>query len=264
MTARLDLAGDLPAGAKARIRDFLEREPGGTRKIYAALAHKVWTLLIERRLDDEVRDWHGLLQDVRGAIRQSDAAAGERLIALSDLLGESISLAETSPADELAQRPHARRILHALRESYGFVARKDLLELLKLKTTHLSNVLSQLVAHNLIERRDAGRETEFRLTARGREILDPNAGSSFATMLSGLAAFAGSAAVQHEQIIALHNDSNFGSPLGDLQFGNLLLARPAPRVERFTSNDQLHVVPAPLSHWAIDKTALGLVALPGG
>src|SRR4051794_1040598 len=123
---RADFAGRAPDEARAAIAEILASEPTATRKIYAGLAHKVWSLLIERRLDGEVRDWHGLLLGVRGTIRASDDAAAERLTALADLLRESLSLAETSPLREVARRPHAWRILGRLADTDGFLPRQTL------------------------------------------------------------------------------------------------------------------------------------------
>ena len=169
--SRVDFAGDEPGSARAEIRAMLASDHRSTRKIYAALAHKVWSLLIERRLDNEVRDWHRLILDVRANVQKDDTKVSERLVALIDLLRESISLAETSPVEELARRPHARGILVELQKAASFVPRRSLQQVIGIGTSHLSNVLSKLVAHNLVERRDAGKEAEFRLTARGREVL---------------------------------------------------------------------------------------------
>lgn len=168
---RLDLSENAPDEARVLIKEALQQEPTATRKIYAALAHKVWSLLIERRLDDEIRDWHGLLQTVRANIRPSDDAAAERVTALSDLLRESISLAETSPAREVAQRPRARAILDYLARHRDFVPRRRMMKELEIGTSHLSNILTQLVALGLIERREAGKEASFALTTLGREII---------------------------------------------------------------------------------------------
>jgi len=169
----LDFADALPAAARAAIRQLLERDPRGTRKVYAALAHKVWSLLIDRRLDDELRDWHALLTGVRAKIRSGDGAAAERMTALADLLRESISLADVSPARTMAARPQARRILdHLLAAARsGYVPRRELLDTLDIGGSHLSNLLTQLAAQNLVERRGNGKEAEFRLTEFGRQIL---------------------------------------------------------------------------------------------
>lgn len=167
----LNFAGELPDSARSAIQAVLEAEPKGTRKVYAALARKVWSLLVERRFDDELRDWHELIHGVKSHIRAADAVAAERLAALADLLRESISLAQTSPACAVAARPRARRILEVLETARGFIARRVLLEELAIGNSHLSNVLTQLVAHDLVDRRDRGKEAEFRITALGRQLI---------------------------------------------------------------------------------------------
>ncbi len=168
---RLDFAGVLPSAARAVISDTLADDPSAGRRVYAALAHKVWTLLIERRFDAEIRDWHALLNQFKAHVRKVDAVSAERATALADLLRESISLSEASPAREVAKRPNARRILQTLHEEGGFVARRRLLDTLEMRSSNLSNVLTQLVAHNLVDRRDKGKEAEFRLTRFGSQVL---------------------------------------------------------------------------------------------
>lgn len=167
----LDFADALPEAARLMIRDTLAGEPDATQRVYKALAHKVWSLLIERRFDEEIRDWHALLNQFRTNVRKHDEKASERASALADLLRESISLSESSPAREVARRPNAKRILEMLRAEDGFVARRQLLEKLEMRTANLSNVLTQLVAHSLVDRRDKGKEAEFRLTRLGRQML---------------------------------------------------------------------------------------------
>lgn len=168
---RLDLAGATPDGARLAIKALLEEEPNATRKVYAALLHQVWTILIERRLDDGIRDWHGLLQNVKTYLRGKDQVTAERLTALTDLLRESISLAESSPAKDLARRPNASRILALLLDGHpGHLPRREIQSALGLKTANLSNILTQLIASGLIERREVGKEAEFRLTALGRTL----------------------------------------------------------------------------------------------
>jgi predicted transcriptional regulator len=167
----LDFADALPDGARSAIKLLLATEPKATRKVYAALARKVWSLLIERRFDDEIRDWHSLLHGVKAHVREGDDAAAERLTALADLLRESISLAESSPAREVASRPRARRILELLQREAGFVPRRVLMASLGMTSSHLSNVLTKLVAHNLVDRQEKGKEAEFRITALGSQLL---------------------------------------------------------------------------------------------
>lgn len=170
-TRSLNFAADLPDEARQAIETLLGQDPGAGRKIYAALAHKVWSLLVERRLDAEIRDWHDLLHGVRARLRESDTAAAERLTALADLLRESISLAQSSPASAVANRPRARGVLDLLDTARGFVPRRRLLEDLALGGSNLSNVLTQLSAHALIERRVRGKEAEYRITPLGRQLI---------------------------------------------------------------------------------------------
>lgn len=178
---RLDFGGTAPDDARAAIKTLFASEPEAVGKVYAALAHKVWTLLVERRLDSEIRDWHALLHGVRASVRTRDEKISERFAALADLVRESISLAETSPARDVARRPHARRILEILADADAFVPRRELMHALGLKTANLSNVLSQLAALSLVERRDKGKEAEFRITARGREMSGLDAGDDQAS-----------------------------------------------------------------------------------
>ena len=170
-TAALDLAAHDAGEARDAIRAELSVNPSNSRKVYAALAYKVWCLLVERRFDEEIRDWHDLIHGVKAYVRKSDAAAAERLSALGDLLRESISLAETSPAREVAQRPRANQILRALAKSRNFVARRALLDQLDIGSSHLSNVLTQLLAHALVDRREDGKEAKYRITNLGRQLI---------------------------------------------------------------------------------------------
>lgn len=167
----LDLADDIPGEARAAIKSLLESEPRATRKVYAALARKVWSLLIERRFDDEIRDWYDLVRGVKARISETDEAAAERLTALGDLLRESISLAQTSPARDVANRPRARSILGILNKSRTHVPRRKLLEVLEIGSSNLSNILTLLVAHDIVERRGVGKQAEFRITNLGRQLI---------------------------------------------------------------------------------------------
>ncbi|TCM07463.1 hypothetical protein [Sphingomonas sp. PP-CC-3G-468] len=167
---RLDLAAETPESARIAIRSLLESEPAGTRKVYAALAHKVWSLMVERRLDAEIRDWHVLLENVRAFIRPKDEAGAERITALADLVRESISFANANPVPDIARRPVARSILDLLLGHEGPIPRMDLLAASGIKTSHLTNVLTQLAARGLIDRIDRGKNVEVALTPLGRQV----------------------------------------------------------------------------------------------
>jgi predicted transcriptional regulator len=168
----LDLGDMAPAAARSAIRDTLAADASATRRVYAALARKVWTLLVERRFDPEIRDWLVLLNNVRTAIRNDDPSAAERVTALADLMGESVSFAELSPAAAVAERPRARTILERLAKARGYLKRRELLQDLAIGSSHLSNVLTQLQAHDLVRRRGKGKEAEFEITQFGRKLVE--------------------------------------------------------------------------------------------
>jgi predicted transcriptional regulator len=182
-TKPLDLGDALPEAARVAIRQLLADDPRASRRVYAALARKIWSLLIERRFDPEIRDWHSLLNAVKAKVRSDDAAAAERITALADLLHESINLAEISPAREMAERPRARAVLEQLAQGSEFVRRRVLLQSLGIGSSNLTNVLTQLAAHNLVERRGNGKEAEFRLTRLGRELISGDTGAASAGAL---------------------------------------------------------------------------------
>ncbi|MCL6729192.1 hypothetical protein [Sphingomonas hankyongi] len=167
----LDLSDAIPETARLAIREELEQDGRATRRVYAALARKVWSLLVERRFDPEIRDWLALLQNVKARLELDDEAAAERLTALVDLMRESVNLAEISPARSTAERPRARAILERLDRANGFLRRRHLLEDIGIKSAHLSNVLTQLLAHDLVVRRDVGKEAEYQITPLGRELI---------------------------------------------------------------------------------------------
>ena len=167
----LDFSDRAPNEARAEIKTLLDREPKSTRRVYAALAHKIWSLLIERRLDSEIRDWHVLLQAMRSYFSAHDEVAAERVVALSDLLRESIVLSETNSAADLAKRAHANRILNLLSERKDSVLKREIMEELNISGQNLSNVLTKLSGNDLIRRETRGKEAAFRLTRLGREII---------------------------------------------------------------------------------------------
>lgn len=167
----LRLGDSTPEQAREAIKTLLANEPAATRKVYAGLAHKVWTLLIDRRVDDEVRDWHALVNRVKASIRGKDAVAAEWLVPLADLLRESISFAETSPAREMTRRPNMRRVLDLLHAEGGYVERQAMLSSLGLGSSNLTNILRQLQLHNLIERQGNGKHAAFRLTPFGATMV---------------------------------------------------------------------------------------------
>lgn len=88
---RLDFHGVDAETARLEIKEALEREPSGTDKLYAALAHKTWVLIIQNAPENELRDWHCLMTSCKAFVRETDPDVSQRIQALAALLRESIS-----------------------------------------------------------------------------------------------------------------------------------------------------------------------------
>jgi DNA-binding transcriptional ArsR family regulator len=166
---RLDLQTTDVTLARAAIAQLLKANPSSKNQIYAALVHLVWSLVAERRLEPEIRDWHDLIQRVKGRLVDDDRRMSERLGALADVLRESIHLADTMPATTAAASPRARRVMEAL--GTEFIPRRKLLEVTGLGGSNLSNILTKLLVHNLVERRGEGKEGHYRLTPAGAKAI---------------------------------------------------------------------------------------------
>lgn len=87
-------AGDLtPEEARQHIRDFLLSHPEKSHLVYVLLSRVTWQLLI-CPYTVEIRDWHCLIQACFARLMGSDPRTAQRLRALGDLLGESITQEE--------------------------------------------------------------------------------------------------------------------------------------------------------------------------
>jgi predicted transcriptional regulator len=165
-----------PPAARKLLRTMLRGEKPVVGAIYSAFARWTWRVLVERRLDEGLRDWHRLILDVAAALtslrRGDDAAAAiptpERFLALADLVRESISAAQAAVPTELLQRAHVAAILHALAgQSPAFIDRKAIAAAAGLKDANLSRILSLLAANGLVEREARGRAAAFKITRKG-------------------------------------------------------------------------------------------------
>jgi DNA-binding transcriptional ArsR family regulator len=159
----------------------------GARHAYAALCRWTWRIMVERRLDEELRSWHRLLLDAaaklagsaaaavsrpRARARLDPAAVAERLRALADIVRLSVDAAAASVPAELSQRAHVREILSTLADSDGeHVERERIREALGLGDANLSRVLTLMTANGLVERLPRGKVASFRATQRGLALV---------------------------------------------------------------------------------------------
>lgn len=173
------------SAANEAIRTNLASE-NGHRPVYDALCRWAWRAMVERRFDEDLRDWHRLFLDTSarieaGAVESEKSKWGleldghsvsERLRALADLLRMSVEATEAISVADLARRAHVVELLK-LMESFGdgHVSREEMKRTLNLKDANLSRLLTLLAMHGLVERQTLGRRAEFRLTFNGRRLL---------------------------------------------------------------------------------------------
>jgi len=172
--------------ARVAIWRALDTE-SGHRTAYAVLCRWTWRIMIERRLDDELRSWHRLLLDTAGRIamqaseeakpharaRLDRSAAAERIRALADLVRMSVEAACASVLKELVARAHVSEILRLLAKDLGTsIEREQIKNELALRDANLSRVLTLLAANGLVERLPRGKAAAFRITQRGLALLD--------------------------------------------------------------------------------------------
>ena len=88
---RVSFHGKGAESSRKEIKSILEHDPQASSKIYAALAHKTWILIIQNAPEGELRDWNHLILGVSAFTRSYDEPSANRMMALSGLLRESIS-----------------------------------------------------------------------------------------------------------------------------------------------------------------------------
>lgn len=154
----------------------------GCREAYDALCRWVWRVMIEHRVDDDLRAWHRLLLDVAarmartapdtetGCRRIEPRAAADGVRAFAELLRLSVEASETADLKNLMGRTHVPELLHLLaKEPDRALARETIRADLRLGHANLSRILTLLAINGLIERSTAGKSAAFQITWRGLE-----------------------------------------------------------------------------------------------
>lgn len=87
---RIDLSGLDPAESTLAVAAALSREPTATRKVYAALCHRVWQIGVSGEAKDRttVKRWISQLEMIATVIRRkgTDPVAAHRIDALAEIL----------------------------------------------------------------------------------------------------------------------------------------------------------------------------------
>ena len=164
--------GDVePAQARAALSKALQ--DGDARMMqqaYVALRAWVWKALDGRRRDPELREWFDIFKRVAAFVRTKDVALAERVVALHELVHESIAVSDRLPVEEILQRRHVRKVLAMLMlVPGGRLDRTEIGRRLGLKQGNLTRVLNMVTEAGLAERTAHGKQAEFQLTRAGHE-----------------------------------------------------------------------------------------------
>ncbi|MGE8131804.1 hypothetical protein ACQKQD_33225 [Methylobacterium sp. NPDC080182] len=138
------------------------------QQAYAAVRAWVWKALDGRRRDPELREWFDVLKRVTAFLRTKDAALAERVVALHELVHESIAVSEQFPVESVLKRRHVRDVLMMLVSAPGGrVDRAGIGSSLGLKQGNLTRILNMVTKAGLAERAVYGKQAEFQLTRAG-------------------------------------------------------------------------------------------------
>jgi hypothetical protein len=167
-----------PAEARIALSEALaERSPATMQKVYTALRVWTWKALNGRRRDDELREWFDILKRTRAYLADEDAALGERLQVLHDLIYESISVSEKLPVDEVLQRRSVKSLLMILAAAPNRqLDRAEIGKRLNLKQSNLTRILNLAALPGLVERTAYGKQAIFQMTQLGAEALQRRLG----------------------------------------------------------------------------------------
>lgn len=122
----------------------------------------------------ELGDWHDLLLDVATEIEDDDPVRAAELESLAQRVYRAIKRAESNPADQIADRPAARRVLEALWQLGDERPFAEVRSRSGHKPAHFSNILALLRDYGFVvsgTSKTDGRERVLSLTERGRSAL---------------------------------------------------------------------------------------------
>ncbi|TCP80802.1 hypothetical protein C8J31_11442 [Rhizobium sp. PP-CC-2G-626] len=160
-----------PREAQERIASFRGRlDKIAAERIYTVLKAWVWRAIYERRRDDELREWFGVIRATSKflAMEKFDEAS-VMLKAISEMLEESIAVADDTVNDQIFERAHMSEALERIREEGdGFLERHQLGKFLGLKESNLTRVMNVLSNAGLVEGRRVGKTVVYRLTPEGK------------------------------------------------------------------------------------------------
>lgn len=152
-------------GAQVLRKGLAKDGPLIREELYLAVRSCVWKALDAHRRDPELNAW---MEVIARAAPKLGKELEPKLRAFVELLQISSMAAEVERRRNPLESKHARRFLVILRASKGRMAKRALMERMKLKGSTLTQAMAPLIDRGLVARVTVGREVEYALTREGR------------------------------------------------------------------------------------------------
>lgn len=138
-------------------------------EICQALRSWTWKVLVERRDDPGMVDWHEILRRVAGRIQERHPLRAAALDMLSQLVHESIASADISTPALVLQRSQNRRILGMLDIAPGGLLPMGELEReLSIPSTNVTRLVNMLLAAGLVTKTTRQACVTIEITRKGQ------------------------------------------------------------------------------------------------
>jgi DNA-binding MarR family transcriptional regulator len=163
--ARGELA---PEKAWDRIRfELLENDSFG-EKVADALFQLSFNQSISTSNIDDARKWYQITWKVAAYLEDKLPKQAGRLQAIGDIIRAKVSAAENAvTAEDALKRKYVSEVLGIIARNEGTAYRKDIADILGLKTSNMSRILQRMQDAGLVLREKHGQEAIFKITEVG-------------------------------------------------------------------------------------------------
>lgn len=166
-------SGDASASEAHKVlREALDAGSIGSSSIYAALRSWTWKALLGRRFDEEMEAWFRLLRNTAAQLHRRDDKAGFYVEALMHLVDESLRYGAANKRELMMGRSHMGELLDLVRHHNGRAGRSLIESKMGLKTSRLSQILTEMTVAGALNREQDGKHATFVLTDEGRALLE--------------------------------------------------------------------------------------------
>lgn len=152
-------------GAQVLRKELTKDGPRVREELYLAVRSCVWKALDAHRRDPELNAW---IEVIARAAPKLGMELEPKVRAFVELLQISSMAAEVERRRDPLENKHARRFLVILRAARGRIAKRILMQRMKLKGSTLTQAMAPLIDRGLVSRVTVGREVEYALTREGR------------------------------------------------------------------------------------------------